>query len=388
MEKIQSIKRYIYVSSKKREKLEKMCKEQGIYEQISFINTFECNYLFQSGLKNLNGVNYLFLDLSAIVNPSKNSQYIVSNLVLIRKMYPQIRIVIIAEGYKVGDPLLGKIFNLGIYNIITACDCHEYVKELKQTLSNEGMTFGNSMKYKVDSNILTIGSGSTKIEKEFIKARQNVSIGIVSTERHLGATTLGINICKYINEYPNEQACYIENNHHDTIINFQNLSRAVYFENMKKIKVDDVDLYRKPESIANIQNLDYSFYIYDYGAFTELSIEEKNSFLLKDIKFVVTGSRIWEYPYIVETIYFVQNDENVNLYINHTNIEEREEVKKSFDNFWKSKIYFSPVNPNPFQLLNENRDYYKSILTPYLINTVIEEKKSRFNGWFKKKRKE
>lgn len=384
MNKDKTVKRYIYVSSKKRVELEEVCAQKSIFQQVSFINTYDCNTLFQSGLKNLNGVSFLFLDVSAIVNPNKKIQEIISNLTLIRKMYPDLRIIIIAEGYKIGDTLLGRIFNLGIYNIITSSNNLEFMQELEQTISEDGMTFGNAMKYKLDYNMITIGSSGTKVQKEFIKAKQMITIGVLSTERHLGATSLAINICKYINEMPNEKACLIENNRHGTIKSFINFQNALFFEKVGKICFSDIDMFLKPKSIASIQNMDYSFYIYDYGAFNELSENEKNSFLEKDIKFVVTGSRIWEYPKIADTIFYMKDDKNTNLYVNYTKLDEREVFKRNFDSNWQEKIYFSQFNPNPFELLIDNRDYFKKIFSPYLLNSVIEEKKKGLKWLFKK----
>lgn len=384
MKDLREYKKYVYVSNKKRPEIEELCNERSIYLQLSFINTYDFNKLFLEGLKNLNGVDFLFLDLAAIVNTTKNNQDITVNLTLMRKMYRNLRIIIIAEGYKTGDSILGRIFNLGIYNIVTASNDIELRKEIEETLSEEGMTFGRAMQYKVDSNI-SIGNSTAKVEKEFIRAKQTVSIGVCATERHLGATSLALNIASFINEYPNERACYIENNNHDTISSLTNLKEALFFEKQRKIEYKGMDLFLKPNSIADIQKYDFSIYVYDFGNFNEMTNEERNSFLTRDLKFVVTGSRRWEYGGIADCLYHVRHEENTYIYVNHTNLEEREEFKNSFDEFWRSRIYFSLSNSNSFEVNEENRQYFKNILEPYLLNTVIEEKKKGLKGLFSKK---
>lgn len=109
----------------------------------------------------------------------------------ISKMY-NLRIIILAKGYKFGNILLGKIFNLGIYNIITATDENKYKEELEKVFSQEGMSFGNSIKYKIDNQIISINQTTKLVKENYIKVKQIVSIGVVGTEKHIGATTLAL----------------------------------------------------------------------------------------------------------------------------------------------------------------------------------------------------
>ena len=108
-------------------------------------------------------IHYLILDLKSFTKLTKEDE-IIKKLTLIRKMYNS-RVIIIAEGYKQGNLLLGKIFNLGIYNIITATDDVKFREEFEKTLSEDGMTFGNSIKYKIDSQVLAVNQ-NTKLVRE------------------------------------------------------------------------------------------------------------------------------------------------------------------------------------------------------------------------------
>lgn len=280
----------------------------------------------------------------------------------------------------------GKIFNLGIYNIVTAENDLRFYEEIEKTISDEGMTFAYSMKYKLDSNVY-IGNPTIKVQKEFIKAKQIVTVGVASTERHLGATSLAINLCMFLNEYQNEKCCYIENNNHNTIITLRDCKSSLYFEEKRKIEYEGLELYQRPDSIASIQKYDYSFYIYDYGNFNELSKEERDSFIIKDLKFIATSSKRWEYSGIVDSLYYLKDVENFYFYIINTNLEDREEFRGNFDKKWKTKLFFAPANSNPFKITLENRDYYKKIFEPYLLNSVMEEKNSRFQQFFKRRKK-
>ena len=177
-----NFKRYIYVSIKEQVDIENIMKEKNIVQTLRFINNYDINNFFRTEIKNLNGITYLILDLASFEGSKDND--IIMTIKLIRQKY-DCRIIILAQGYKQGDFILGKIFNLGIYNIITANDDIQFIEQFKKTITDEGMTFGNSMKYQIDETNINIGSNKTVIRDNYIKVKQVVTIGIVSTEKHL-----------------------------------------------------------------------------------------------------------------------------------------------------------------------------------------------------------
>lgn len=201
-----------------------------------------------------------------------------------------------------------------------------------------------------------------------------------------GATTLAINIVKYLNEFENVKACYIENNNHNTLESLKGLPGAMYLENKKMITYNGIDFYFKPENIAEIQKYEYDFYVYDFGSFDEMEIDIRNNFISRDLKLLVSGSRVWEYDKIAESIFTIGDDITSHLFVNFLKLEERENFKKS--NFegstWINRVYFSDLILDPFEI--KNRDLYLNILRPYLLNENIkEEKKTGFFSKFKKK---
>ena len=118
MEMNRLYKKYIYISKEPRAIIEDYCKEQRINLVMRFINEYNLKKFLETELRNLNGVDYLIIDLQSITNTTSEDE-ITSSIELIRRMY-NVRIIILAEGYKEGNVLLGRLFNLGIYNIITA----------------------------------------------------------------------------------------------------------------------------------------------------------------------------------------------------------------------------------------------------------------------------
>ena len=160
MEEPRKFKKYIYISKEIKPTIEEYCTKKNITLVTRFINEYNLSKFMQTELRNLNSVDYLILDLSAFVHLTDDDE-IISKIVLIRKLY-KLRVIIIAEGYKHGNVLLGKIFNLGIYNIITGADDVSFKEELEKVLSDEGMSFGNSIKYKLDNNLIAVNQ-TTKV---------------------------------------------------------------------------------------------------------------------------------------------------------------------------------------------------------------------------------
>ena len=377
-----NFKRYIYISTQNRAIIEDICKEKGMILATRFINEYDLSKFLQTELRNINFIHYLILDLKSFTKLTKEDE-IIKKLTLIRKMYNS-RVIIIAEGYKQGNILLGKIFNLGIYNIITATDDVKFREEFEKTLSEDGMTFGNSIKYKVDSQVLAINQNTKLVKENYIKVKQNVNIGIAGVEKHIGATTVAINLTKYLSELPNIRACYIENNSNDSLLSIIEDEESIFAKDTRKITYQGIEMFLRPKTMSDILACDYNFYIYDYGALTEMSEEEKNSFMTRDLKILVAGNKIWEIPKLIEAFQVIGEDPTTYLLFNFVSNEEKEEFRKSLGDYWCKRAMFSELVLNPFQI--KNRDFYAKVLKPYLLENEIVEKKKKFNFGRKKKK--
>lgn len=376
-----SFKKYIYISTVNRPIIEDICKEKGINLITRFLNEYNLSKFMQTELRNLNFTDYLILDLKAFNKLTKDEE-IIKKLTLIRKMY-NLRLIILAEGYKQGNVLLGKIFNLGIYNIITATDDLKFKEEFEKTISDEGMTFGNSIKYKIDNQILAVNQNTRLVKENYIRVKQNVSIGIVGTERHIGATTTAINLTKYLSELTNIKACYIENNNNNSIISIVEDEDSIYSKETRKIIYKGIELFLKPKTMSEILACDYNFYIYDYGSLNEMSEEEKNSFMTRDLKIIVSGNKIWEIPNLINAFQLIGEDSTTFLLFNFVSNEEKESFRKSLGDYWSRRCVFSELVLNPFDI--KNRDFFARVLKPYLLENEIVEKKKWWNWRFSRK---
>ena len=152
------------------------------------------------------------------------------------------------------------------------------------------------------------------------------------------------------------------------------------------ITYNNLDLYLKPDNVAEIQKYDYSFYINDFGNFDEMSEEQRDNFMSRYLKLIVSGGRVWEEEKIAECLFSLGNDTTSYIFINFLKNEEREKFKNKFDKEWANKTFFSDLILDPFEV--KNREIYRNILNPYLLNQNIkEEKKKSIFSIFKKGKK-
>ena len=386
-DEIKKYKKYIYISNKINPFIEEVCEKKQISLLTRFINEYNLENFLQSELKNLNNIEFLIIDYNSIKNNTKEND-IVTALSRIRRMY-DVRIIFIMGGATKGNILLGRLFNLGIYNIIAATNDILFKEELEKTLSEKGMSFANAVKYQLDKNIFAINNNTNVIKETYIKVKQVVTVGVCSSERHIGATTQAINMTKFLSELLNVKVCYIENNNHNSIIEIYNTSNkeeVTYYENTGKIEYEGIEMFMK-SNIGEIMNDNYDFYIFDFGSMEEMSDNDINNFLTKDIKFVVSGTKAWELRNLFETFEKIGNDKSVNFIFNFTEKEKRNFFKDNMGEF-KENTFFSDYIENPF--IVGNRIYLEKIFKPFILNSNLEEidkKKNFLNRFFRKDQK-
>lgn len=105
-------KQYALIAATKQYLIETIARNLSITPRITYTNEYDLFTLVKTELKNLNGVDFLILDLNAFTRLTKEKDFILAVRHL-RVSYPSLRIVIIAEGYKSGNTLLRKTFQRG-----------------------------------------------------------------------------------------------------------------------------------------------------------------------------------------------------------------------------------------------------------------------------------
>lgn len=323
-------------------------------------------------LQNLDNFKYLILDITDL---KEKEEIIIKSVVAIKSMH-NIRIIILATGYRQGDNILSRLFKEGIYNFIIGDSYQKQDEEFEKCLSNEGNTYKDAIRFRVDENT-TKRKSKVIIKKEYKKLKQLLTVAIAGTQEHIGATTQALLLCKFFNDR-GLKACYICANNSEDIKELQDNLGKTLTNGMFQYK--DIDIYDKNEKITAMA-YGYDVYIYDYGVLNTNNLE---LFINNDKRIIVGGSKLWEIKNIFFTFTELKDLEDVYYIITHCPIEEKNTVTSNMGKF-KKKTYFSEYAPNPFEIKNSEifQEIFKDEVEEKNNNLVTVENKGIF-GYFRR----
>ena len=307
-------------------------------------------------------------DLKSLSNSTKEKEdEIVKAVVAIKSMY-NVRVIVLALGYKEGNSLLARLFNEGIYNFVNGKDYETQIQQVKQCLLDEGNFYKDAIRFR--GEIANYGKDTVVIKREYKTLKQYVSIGIAGTERHIGVTTQCLLIAQFFNSL-GMKACYICGK--DEIENLEvDQKRAVRKTDNLLVYVG-IDLYSKNSSIEAM-NYGYDFYIYDIGVLNDTNMD---NFTSKDIKILVGGLKYWEMPKTIPLLTKFENSKELHHIFNFCTSDIKKEWKDYYNN-----TYFAEYTPDPFSF-DVNTDIYHNIFKDYIAEkssklVVVEKKKGLF----------
>lgn len=318
-------------------------------------------------LKNLNNYQSIIIDVNST---KENEEEIIQSVVAIKSMY-NIRIIILAIGYKEGNSLLAKLFSEGIYNFITGDNYLEQKEQFENCISKEGYTYKDSIRYRNEVNVGK--SDKIIIKKEFRKLKQFGSIAVAGTQSHIGTTTQSILIAMFLNNL-GFRTCYVGTNNNADVDSISLKSGAIKKDNL--ISYRGLDMYKN-----NIEAMKegYDFFIYDYGVIDTNSLE---NFLAKDVKIVIAGTKQWEYEKLFNAISMLEKVPDINYIYNFASDEDKRDFKSI--KTITPLFYFSKYSPDPFSI-DVNNEIYQKILKDFIIEksnkVTVLEKKGKFSFW-------
>lgn len=360
-----------------------VCKECGEEQVQIFTGIKNLNRFVVQELRNLNNFKYAIID---ITTTKESEEDIVKTIVTIKSMY-NIRIIILALGYKQGNTLLSKLFNEGIYNFVIGKDYGTQKDELKDSLTGDGKQYKDAIRFR-NEVLDTDKKSKVIIKKEYKKIKQIVNIAVIGTESRIGTTTQALLICAFFNSL-NMNACYISNNEKDETSIIQKLVNDKDKQNDNMLNYEGIDMYKKSSNMKAI-DFGYDFYIYDYGVLTDDKI---NDFITKDTKIIVTGSKLWEFEGLFNAINKLEDLSDKYFLVNFTaEDKQKETIKYRFpkDDKYLKAIFFTEYTPNPF-VDNVNLDIYHKIFKDYITEkssklTVVDEpRKNKLYNIFKRR---
>ena len=290
------------------------------------------------------------------------------------------RIIVIGEGLEVGNKLLSRIFKEHIRNIITPKNTLEFKSDLAKCLSTEGLKYSDTVKYRLeDDTTITINKNTRLIEQRFIKVKQHISVGVMGVKQGIGTTTQCLSIAKFLNS-KDITCCYIEKNNSNIIENLLKSNpkfNAFYYEDYTKMKYEDITIFSSKGTIAELSN--YNIHIYDFGSIEQN--DDINDFLSKDIKIIIGGVKEWEQIYIQKIFDITKECEDLIFIFNFCDLSQSQYFKNNMGKY-KEQTYFTEYTPSMSD--TKNNKIYQNIFTPYLQESMLIKRDSKFANLLRK----
>jgi hypothetical protein len=330
----------------------------------------------------------LVADLSALKDTGDE---IIEAVGAFKTMYPETRVILIADREPEGSPLFARLFKMGVYDVLTTLDS----AAMKKCLTS-GMTKEDAEAERKETPVPA--SGEQKDEKttpisleapapdaaarekitanrDFKKHKQFVTVAVCATEPHMGATHHSLLITKFLCG-AGFRACYLEANERRNILYLARAYPVNANEHKHLLQYESVDMYfdfKLPEVIS----AGYDFYVFDLGRFTEI---ETATLLTKDIKIITGGAKAWEMSAYSTVFGAVEGYRDILFMLNHAPPAERDIIRSLMGGY---KTYFSEYAPDPFAA-GVNLGIYKEIFGDYLTVEQVASipKRAEKKGFF------
>lgn len=349
------------------------------------------NFVTSNG-KSLSHATHLIIDVTSL---NDNENEVMSSINMLSKIYIEMRIIVIADSENISKDLLRRIFDKEIYNIITtftedelekcivtgktAEEANEFFVE-RPDLSNKEIEYKKEEQVSDDEQEVT--KKAILPNKEFRKYKPYISVAVCGSEPHIGTTHNALLITKFLHDI-GFKVCYLEANEVQKIFYLKSFysQNSNFNERKNLLQCFGIDIY-SGFNISDVMSQNYDFYIFDLGVLTETKLV---SFLTKDVRIIVSGTKPWELAFLNESINLIGTKNTVNFFLN-LSIESEETKIRSFMENLHASTFFTEYATNPFKG-GVNLNIYKNVFKEYILQSekqvVVEKrKKSIFN--FKK----
>jgi hypothetical protein len=341
-----------------------------------------CNKLFMvmtkvraSGLKKLvigGGADFshasrFVVDLSSAKDTAGE---VAEAIAAFRTMYPDIRVILIADREPAENPLFYRLFDMGVYDIVRdlggdglkkcltvgmtkedaeACgtekpDAESETREAERTAAPPSA--------RSDASDAPAAREKIKANKEFKKHRRFITVAVCAAEPHTGATHHALLTAKFLCGV-GFKACYLEANERRNILCLARAYAVNANERKRLLQFEGVDMYFDFK-LPDVIGAGYDFCVFDFGRFGEF---EMSSFLTKDIKLVIGGAKPWEMPATGAAVKATEGCRDVRFIMNHAPPGDRRAIRELMSG---RTVHFSEYAPYPFAF-GANLDAYKDI---------------------------
>jgi len=320
-----------------------LVKKQGIIVK-KLSGEFYMKKFIIHDMRNLSHYSFIAIDLSAL----KDTEDEIMEAVLAFKSMYYSRLIIFAEGMQYSNPLVSRLVEEGIYNIITATEIEEIKSEITMCVSDEGMDYHDIIKVSETENLTP----------KYLFKEENITIGVAGVLSRIGTTTTAMNLANYLASI-GAKVSYIEANAN----NHLNSLPDVY----KGMKVEDDCIRYKGVNYMTIKSgnkENNNFSVFDFGV-----LNDGNLKALKYSKIVIIcgGGKPYELKALHNAIMKLK-ELSINIILSF--IPERGRV--SLKNELQSEniiVHFTDYSPDIFDCSVNNR-IWKDILNEYIFERI------------------
>lgn len=181
------------------------------------------------------------------------------------------------------------------------------------------------------------------------RALTSRKIGVTGVCRRMGTTTEAIQLVKYL-QVKGYKACYIEVNETGFVEEHGQCFAEVEVDPcIGRVSYEYVDLFYKQENLQEVLRQDYDYFVFDYGAYSERGFN-KTSFLEKDVRIFVAGSKASEMEYTQEVMkneYYT----DVCYLFNFISEKEKGDILEYMEDK-ADRTYFGIYTPDQFEYIH------------------------------------
>lgn len=231
-------------------------------------------------------------------------------------------------------------------------------------------------------------SGTAGKDQVRMLQKKKTTVAMLGVMPRIGTTTQAIRLTKYLNDR-GYKAAYLELNDSDYIRRLaETYEGAATDEDLGKITYADLDMFYKPGKIPEILKMPYMFYVYDFGDIHELKSREQVTWLEKDIKVLIAGTKpneIEHMEFALEKVYY----QNTKYIFSFSDTSEHDDVKAMMRRKG-DMTYFAPWMPDPFST-DTGEDYLADMMADSMARSESPRKDGittkNKQGIFRRKKK-
>lgn len=303
----------------------------------------------------------LVFDISNLID---ECEIIVNYLLRVRKA-KNCKIIVYASGYSRKSILISQLIQQGFINFILAIGQASQNDEFEKCINN----------YYEINGIQEEEPEETECE---FKVKEIKSLGICGTLERIGTTTMSLQFVKYL-LFRGYTAAYMEVNNNNYVERCKQLYTDVKEHTEEGyITYNNIDMYTDVTLLNDISNK-YDYLVYDYGSFTAPEFN-KISFLEKDIKIFVTGSKPNEFDKMQPVLQSPAYQDAYYIFNFVPEGDKKDLLEMMCEK--AEKTIFGGYCPDPFDYVATG-NYFEKILDVDQIDSEFHEENNIFNKLIK-----